>query len=99
MSKRYCWLAALALLAPTPARAQAPGSAAGQPQEGVGKYDRRQMAEDVEILRRLLNRALREWQFQALYPTAGAREVAFSPDGKLLTTREDGTARLWDPRT
>src|SRR5262245_63350432 len=95
MTRRIYWLAALALLAPASARAQVPGGEG--PGDGPGKAERGRMAEDVQILRRLLNRALREW----LERTAqlSGKAFALSPDGKTLVTREGTGLRYWDATT
>lgn len=88
MKQRLMYLAALTLLAPTPLWAQqanpagTPGGATGS---GGAGHDRLQMEEDIEIMRRLLGRALAE-----------PLSVAFSPDGRILaTTSQGGTGRLW----
>ena len=36
---------------------------------------------------------------RVLHPTAGAVQVAFSPDGSLLSVDRDGALQLWDPAT
>jgi tetratricopeptide (TPR) repeat protein len=58
----------------------------------------RQMYEDIEILRRLLDRGLKDAQAR----TETVRSVAFSPDGRRLATATgtaEGTVRLWDVAT
>jgi hypothetical protein len=95
MTRRISWLAALALLAPAAARAQPPGGEG--PGDGPGKVERRQTAEDVEILRRLLNRALREWVEHAAQ--LSGKGFALSPDGRTLVTREGSGLRYWDTTT
>ncbi len=99
MNTRMFAVAALVLLLPVPLLAQRPGQEivgggrAGSPdgQEIVGGgsaagSDRRQLEEDIEIMRRLLSRALAEPQ-----------TVTFSPDGRVLTIGSvDGSVHLWD---
>jgi WD40 repeat protein len=36
---------------------------------------------------------------RVLHPAAGARRVAFSPDGSLLSISNNGALQLWDPAT
>jgi hypothetical protein len=55
------------------------------------------MAEDVEILRRLLNRALRDWEEHAAQLSGKA--FAFSPDGRILAVRDGKVVRHWDSAT
>src|SRR5262245_46998800 len=95
MTRLIFSLAALALLAPAAAGGQAPG--AGGPGAGPGQAERGRMAEDVEILRRLLNRALREWHERTAQLSGKA--FALSPDGKTLVTREGTGLRYWDATT
>jgi tetratricopeptide (TPR) repeat protein len=58
----------------------------------------RQMAEDIEIMRRILDRAVQK----SHHAERGTRvnEVTFSPDGKLLASgTSEGVVRLWDAAT
>jgi hypothetical protein len=56
--------------------------------------NRRQLEEDVEILRRLLKRTLSAWQTQAV--EAARKQFAFSKDGKYLATQHGNITRIWD---
>src|SRR5205807_3121134 len=98
MSKCVLSVAALFLLLPASLRAQTAG-----PSIGGGNVvpmrlpttDRRQMAEDVEIMRRLLGRALAGARVQACM-SCHVPQVSFSPDGKVLSGHALGGVRLGD---
>ena len=105
MSKCVLSVAALLLLIATPLRAQQPGPGIGGGGSGVGSAagaDRRQMEEDIEIMRRLLSRALAgaraDGSMNFLSSAAKAlHSVAASPQvGRIHTWDSDGsiTARL-----
>ncbi len=97
MKKGLVYLAAAVLLAPGSLRAQSGSAARSGPGEGAAAPDRREMEEDVEIMRRLLNRSLSAWQVQEA--EAARHEFAFSPDRRHLATRDGNTYKLWDVST
>jgi hypothetical protein len=93
-SKFICLAGALWLLTPAATHAQAPaGPPAATPPSPAA------MAEDIEIMRRLLIQELgtRRMTFAQACTACHAtvRSVTFSPDGKLLSGG-DRTVRIWD---
>jgi hypothetical protein len=96
MKKRLFYLVALALLAPAPLRAQQSnpaGAPAGATGSGGAAHDRRQLEEDVEIMRRLLGRALAGPQVQACTACHRASGT-FSQDGRFYAGHGLGGFRL-----
>src|SRR4051794_6343322 len=89
MTKRLLILAIFALPAPALLRAQQ--SPSGGDSGGPGNP--RQMAEDVEILRRLLGRTLVGSQVQDCM-SCHAPQVRFSPDGKVRWPAGHGLAGI-----
>jgi hypothetical protein len=92
MKKRLFYLAALALLIPAPLRAQQSnpaGPPGGSSSGGGAAHDRRQLAEDIEIMRRLLGRALAGTRLPHCL-SCHVGPVTFSPDGKTLATGPAG---------
>jgi hypothetical protein len=92
MRKRLLALAVLALLAPALLRAQQ-GPRGNDPDGGT--VNPRQLAEDIEIMRRLLGRTLADAQMQACM-SCHVRQVRFAPDGKVLSGHASAGVRLWD---
>src|SRR5262249_13949675 len=84
MRKKLSCLTALALLTLASLRAQEPGSPAEAP--ATRSEDRRQMAEDVQVLRRRLGRALAGPQMQACL-SCHVQQVRFAPDGRVLSNQ------------
>jgi hypothetical protein len=78
----------------------APGAVAAQ-QEPAKSAAVPQMYEDIEVMRRLLTRAIREQQAGRHLAGAGVRSgsVAFSPDGRLLASVYQGRVLKWDTAT
>jgi tetratricopeptide (TPR) repeat protein len=88
-----CLTAAWGLLLPGSAAAQH-SSLSSEP-NGLGKpADLERMNEDIEVMRRILSRALLAQP--GVTSTSGVKAVTFSPDGKVLATgARDDAARLW----
>jgi hypothetical protein len=97
VTKGLVCLAAVVLLAPGSLRAQSANAARSGPGEGTVAQDRREMEEDVEIMRRLLNRSLSGWFVQAA--EANRAPFAFTKDRKYLATREGNSYKVWEVST
>lgn len=93
----------LFVLGLTPAQqpgSETPGQDAPAPQWTVqGAKAQRALAEDIEIMRRLLNRELLARPMMAFTPDGQTLGMAFSPDGKLLAVGKDGRVRLLEAAT
>jgi hypothetical protein len=86
-----CWLLAV----PLRTFAQAP-SATAPAAATVAPADLKAMYEDIEILRRIMNRDLQRHQCASCH--SSPRALAFSPDGRALAVQTDASvnvAQLW----
>jgi hypothetical protein len=116
MNRSLIWLSVCCCLAlPALAVAQAPvTSYPGANYRGAGNEiaftsatpNMKQMYEDIEILRRLLNRDLLSHRLGQMNQCVKCHarpfntwSLAFSPDGKMLAGQADGVVRLWDATT